>query len=103
MTGTRQDSPAPGRVERSRTPRRELTEDGRRRLREAALRHQPWRFSTGPRTAAGKTRSAANGTKRQTAPRSVREIRHDLADLRGLLQDMRSACRLAEEAVSGRG
>lgn len=37
-----------------------FTPGGLRRLREAAQRHKPWRFSTGPRTEAGKLRSRAN-------------------------------------------
>ena len=41
-----------------------LSPEGRRRLSEAArrtaLKHQPWRFSTGPRTDAGKDRSKGN-------------------------------------------
>lgn len=40
-----------------------LTDDGRAALREAALRNQPWRHSTGPRTEAGKLRSRANALK----------------------------------------
>jgi len=80
-----------------------LTEVGRQRLREAALRHKPWTHSTGPRTAAGKARSAANGKKRQLGPLSVREIRADLAGLRGLLSDMRASCQLVAEHVAGRG
>jgi len=38
-----------------------LTPEGRRRLQEAALANRPWEHSTGPRTAEGKARSAANG------------------------------------------
>lgn len=40
-----------------------FTPDGIRRLREAANRHKPWRYSTGPRTAAGKLRSRANAVR----------------------------------------
>ena len=104
MTPTEPRPKNPKRVaagRRNRALRQGLTEAGRQRLRESALLHKPWEHATGPRTPAGKTRSAANGRKRQLGPRSVRQIRRDLADLRGLLQDMRSACRLAEEAVSG--
>jgi hypothetical protein len=57
----------------------------------AALKNQPWRFSTGPRTAAGKAQMVLNGKKRQLGPRSVREVRADLAGLRQLLEDMRAA------------
>jgi hypothetical protein len=68
-----------------------LSEEGRERLRQTALLHQPWRFSTGPRTAPGKARSAANGRIRQFGPRSVRQVRADLAGLRDLLREMREA------------
>jgi len=41
-----------------------LSADGHRRLSQAArltaLRHRPWRFSTGPKTRQGKLRSARN-------------------------------------------
>src|SRR5947209_11587459 len=103
MTPTEPRPKNPKRVaagRRNRALRQGLTEAGRQRLRESALRHRPWEHATGPRTPAGKARSAANGRVRQFGPRSIREIRGDLAELRGLLQDMRSARRLAEEAVS---
>lgn len=44
--------------------RRGLTAEGRAKLRAAALRHQPWRFSTGPSTQDGKQRSRGNAVKR---------------------------------------
>jgi hypothetical protein len=72
----------------------------RQRLRESALRNQPWTHATGPRTPAGKARSAANAKKRQTGPRSVREIKRDLADLRGLLADMRANRQMVDTAYS---
>jgi hypothetical protein len=68
-----------------------LTPEGRERLREAALKNQPWRFSTGPRTPEGKAQMVLNGKKRQLGPRSVREVRADLAGLRALLDDMQAA------------
>ena len=52
-----------------------LTAEGRQRLSEAARRYQPWLHSTGPKTAAGKARSATNGKARQTGALSVREAR----------------------------
>jgi hypothetical protein len=67
-----------------------LTPEGRERLRQAALKKKPWRFSTGPRTPEGKRQMVVNGKKRQLGPLSVREIRTDLAILRALLRDMRS-------------
>lgn len=57
-----------------RAPReRILSEDTRQRLRDAALRNRPWERSTGPRTAAGKARSASNALKhgRETNARRV--------------------------------
>jgi hypothetical protein len=68
-----------------------LTPEGRERLRQAALKNRPWRFSTGPRTPAGKAQMVLNGKKRQLGPRSVREVRADLAGVRQLLEDMRAA------------
>ncbi len=64
--------------------------NGRRaalRLRQTALANQPWRYSTGPRTAAGKARSAANGRVTQKHSLSVREVRAVLAE----------TCRLTDE------
>ena len=75
-----------------------LTPAGLQRLREHALKHKPWRFSTGPTTAAGKARMAANGKKRQIGPRSVREIRADLADLRDLMDQMRASAQMASKS-----
>ena len=100
MTATRQGGAHPGQADRGRAPRRELTEEGRRRLREAALRNQPWKHSTGPRTPEGKARSAQNAKKRQVGPRSVRQLKRDLADLRGLLADMRANRQMVEAAYS---
>lgn len=69
-----------------------LTAAGRERLRQAILVNQPWRYSTGPRTPEGKVRSALNGKLRQRGPRSVREVRRDVADLHVWLDEM-EACR----------
>ena len=66
-----------------------LSPQGREKLRQSAQRHQPWRFSTGPRTPAGKAQAALNGKRRQLGVRSVREIKADLADVRNLLREMR--------------
>jgi hypothetical protein len=65
-----------------------LTPQGREKLPQAALLHQPWRFSTGPRTPAGKAQATLNGKRRQLGIRSVREIKADLADVRSLLREM---------------
>ncbi len=67
-----------------------LTPEGREALRLAALRAEPWRHSTGPRTEAGKAASAANGRARQPGLVSVREIKRELRGLRELLAEMRA-------------
>ena len=88
-------SPNPRRVaagRRNRLLRGPLTPDGRERLRSSALKNQPWRFSTGPRTVAGKDRSANNGRYAQKGERSVRQIRAGVADVWLMIQEM-GACR----------
>jgi hypothetical protein len=54
----------------------------------------PWMNSTKP-IVAGKAKAVANGKRRQKAPKSVREIRAEVADLRDLVAGMRDACRAA--------
>src|SRR5450631_2840819 len=56
--------PNPRRVaagKRNRAKRKGLTPAGRQRLQEAALLHQPWLHSAGPRTSEGKAQAAQNG------------------------------------------
>lgn len=48
-------------------------------------------MSTGPKTAAGKARSAANGKTRQVGSRSVRETRAELVGVRAMIDVMRAA------------
>jgi hypothetical protein len=60
------------------------TDDGRERLRAAALRNRPWLQSTGPRTPEGKARAAENGRKRQTGSISTSKLRSMLAEVRSL-------------------
>jgi hypothetical protein len=79
----------------NRAKRKGLTPAGRERLRRAALRNRPWRFATGPQTAAGKARSARNGRARQRGPVSVRRLRAGLADVRALLGDLCAGRRAA--------
>jgi hypothetical protein len=91
-------NPNPRRVEAGRLNRMKrgpLTEAGRERLRESALRHRPWQHATGPRTAQGKAQAAKNGKKRQCGALSVREVRGGLEALRQLLQEARTARRMA--------
>jgi hypothetical protein len=66
-----------------------LTEAGRERLRQAALRNRPWEHSTGPRSPVGRAQSIVNGKRRQRGPRSVREIRADLKEVDELIHQMR--------------
>jgi hypothetical protein len=77
--------------------RQGFTEEGLARLRAAALAHQPWRFSTGPRSLEGKARAASNGRIRQKGERSVRELKAALGDYRALALRMTVGRRLVAE------
>jgi hypothetical protein len=81
--------------------RQGLTPEGRERLRRAALAHRPWEHATGPRTEAGKARSAANGKVRQKGPTSVREQRSGLRATRLLCQAMQSMRKVLAAVSSG--
>lgn len=72
-------------------------------MRQVALQYRPWRFATGPKTAQGKAQVALNGKSRQKGSRSVREIQGELAELWGLLRDMREVRRLVETPKVGTG
>ena len=54
-----------------------LTEEGRDRLRKAALRDRPWVHSTGPRTAAGNARSRLNAVRSGRYTARMRTWRRD--------------------------
>ena len=82
-------------AKQNRAKRKGLTAEGRERLRTSAVKHKPWRYSTGPRTPEGKAQMAINAKRRQKGPRSVREVRADLADVRALLREMRASRGLA--------
>ena len=74
--------PNPRRVEAGRRNQQKwkgLTDAGRVRLRVAALKHQPWLHSTGPRTPEGKAKVAMNGRSRQLDAVSRREVHRELA------------------------
>jgi hypothetical protein len=73
--------------------RRGLTPEGRARLQAAAIRNRPWTHSTGPRTSAGKARSAANGQRRQKGELSVRQLRAELGACVALIHRMRASRR----------
>jgi hypothetical protein len=77
---------AAGRLNRKK--RGPLTEEGLSRLREATLQHRPWEKSTGPTTAEGKSRSAANGRTRQSGLKSRRQIRNEVASDTHLLAEL---------------
>lgn len=59
-----------------------LTSAGRERLRAAAHRNQPWKHSTGPRTAAGKGRSRMNAYKEGDYDALARALDLHLSDVR---------------------
>jgi hypothetical protein len=65
-----------------------LGDEGRQRLREAALQNQPWRFSTGPKTEGGKAIAAQNGRKKQMGQQSIRQIRASLFEVNEMLVQM---------------
>ena len=90
---------AAGRLNRAK--RKGLTPEGRERVRQAALKNQPWRFSTGPRTPEGKAKVAQNGRKRQQGAVSVRQLRAQVADLRRLAAEMRETRSRAHPASCG--
>lgn len=75
----------------NRMKRGPLTLESRQRLRAAAYKNQPWQRSTGPRTPAGKSIVARNGKVRQIGPRSIREIRADLCNIKGLIEITRKS------------
>jgi hypothetical protein len=84
--------PNPRRVAAGKANRKKrgpLTEAGRESLRAAAIRNRPWERSTGPRTTEGKAQAVINGKPRQTEPRSAREVRADLREVRILIRRMR--------------
>ena len=65
-----------------------FTAAGLEKLRQAALRNQPWKKTTGPRSARGRAQMVINGKRRQLGERSVREVKADVAELNYLLQHM---------------
>ena len=70
-----------------RRPRR-WTAEQRERVRQAALRNKPWLKSTGPRTAAGKARSAANGPNHRKKRVRSPEAEDAMADAKSLAARM---------------
>lgn len=84
---------AAGRLNRAK--RKALTPEGVERLRQAALRNRPWLRSTGPRTAEGRQRSAANGLRRAKGGQSANAARREVVALRDFLAAMIGARRAA--------
>jgi hypothetical protein len=94
------DSPNPKRVaagKRNWLKRRGLSAEGAEKLRQSAHAHQPWQYSTGPRTPAGKAQARRNGKVRQQGTRSVREVRQLLAQVQALATQMAASRRLAQQ------
>ncbi len=64
------------------------TPEGLERLRATAMATRPWEQTRGPRTVEGKARSAQNGRARQKGEKSVRELRAELVEVFGLINQM---------------
>jgi len=93
-----ENQPNPHRVaagRRNRMLRGPLTAEGQARLQAAAMQNQPWRHSTGPRTAEGKTRSANNGRYAQKSDKSQRQVRAGIADVSQMIREMFDCRKLA--------
>jgi len=65
-----------------------LTPAGREKLRQSALKHRPWQFSTGPRTPEGKARIEQARRARLHGVMSDREIRRGLGDVEDALEQL---------------
>ena len=68
--------------------RRPWAPEDRQRQRQNCRHLEPWQFSTGPRTTAGKKRAAANGRRNQLKPGSLRHCRASVADVGSLVGQM---------------
>ena len=65
------------------------TEDGLRRLRDAALRNKPWLRSTGPKTETGKQRSKLNALKHGGRSGEVVTARKQMAEIMRAVRGLR--------------
>jgi len=83
---------AAGRLNRMK--RKGVTEEGRRKMREAALKYRPWQYSTGPRTRKGKAKVAENGRYRQRARMTTRAIRAEIRQARAATRRLAELTRL---------
>ena len=81
----------PGIRRRERKRRYRQTPAGREAKRVAALLHKPWLHGTGPRTPAGKRRSALNARGHGLKSGEAVEYRRALADVMRLLWSRRQA------------
>jgi hypothetical protein len=93
-TGSPSTSKDPRRVAAGRRAwlkRGPLTPEGREKIRENNRRVRPWEYSTGPRTAAGRARSALNGKIRQKGRYSIRELQRLGKDIDGYVAAMRKS------------
>jgi hypothetical protein len=61
--------------------RRGFTDEGRERLRQAALRIRPWERTRGPTTPEGKAKSARNGHSKDAAVKAYLELRQAIHQL----------------------
>jgi hypothetical protein len=77
--------------------RRGLTPEGRERIRATVLANRQWERSTGPRSPAGKKRSALNGCTSQRGEKSRRALQKELTSLLfALIHEMERTRRLAD-------
>ena len=84
--GKSQARVAAGKINGSR--RRPWTTEDRERLRQRCLAQKPWLRSTGPRTNAGKERSALNGWSHASDPESRRSARASVLDIKLMVREM---------------
>jgi hypothetical protein len=93
-------APSPRRVaagRRNHSLRGPHTAEERTRLREAALRNQPWRHASGPRTPAGRAQAAVNGRKRQAGPVSRRQLQAGIDAVFAEIAELWQKCRDIDE------
>lgn len=76
--------------------KRKVTPEAIAKWRAAALKNQPWKHSTGPKTAEGKAQAARNGKTRQLGNYSYREL---FAIAKALRQEVRAAAACRKDAA----
>ena len=79
--------------------RRPWTAEQRERLRRQCLSRKPWLKSTGPRTDAGKRRTAENGRLVLPNPHSTRSLRREMAGVLAFAREIQAL----RQALSGTG